>query len=77
MSIDFKWDTEDADLVCIHKVNAIAVYQNWRNEIVIRQENDYGNDDSLVLIPPEHVNALISKLKEVQEKIEMNSKTTP
>jgi hypothetical protein len=30
-----------------------------------------------VLIPPEHVNALISKLKEVQEKIEMNSKTTP
>jgi hypothetical protein len=38
VSIDFKWDTEDADLVCIHKVNAIAVYQNCRNEIVIRQE---------------------------------------
>ncbi|QOJ19969.1 MAG: hypothetical protein HRU77_04225 [Gammaproteobacteria bacterium] len=67
MSEDFKWTDDDS--VCISKVNAVAVYVNVRNEVVIRQQDDLGDDDQLIIIPLEHVDALIFKLKQVVKEL--------
>lgn len=67
MSKDFDWSD---DSVCIPKVMAVSVYINSRSEIVIRQEGDYGEEDNLVIIPREHVSALINKINEVTKELD-------
>jgi len=57
----FKWLTDDS--VVIQRVDAVAVYINERNEVVIRQENQMGDGDAIVIIPIRCVPDLIAALQ--------------
>ncbi len=61
----WSWSSEDAkDCMVFPTTHAVAVYQNAADRIVIRQEASMnGEDDSFVVIPREHVPALIAALQ--------------
>jgi hypothetical protein len=61
----FKWEPENEDVLTPAQ-QALAVYINAWNQIVIRQEAYWNeNDDSYVFIGAQHVPALIKKLQEL------------
>lgn len=45
---DFKWGETPA---VIPRVDAVAVYENTDGDIVIRQQNQMGDDDEIIVIP--------------------------
>lgn len=57
----FSWLSDES--VVIQRVDAIAVYTNERNEVVIRQENQVGDDDAIVIVPIRCVRDLIEALQ--------------
>ena len=58
---EFKWD-DDEDVV-VKPVQAIAVYRNKAEHIVIRQEqNAYQDDDSYIVVPRSELPKLIEAL---------------
>lgn len=57
----FDWNVDD-DIV-IKQVDAIAVYINKNRDVVIRQQHPYGDDDGLVIIPPDRVGTLVDALR--------------
>src|SRR5437762_9426866 len=54
-------DWEDDSTVCVRNQDAVAVFVNVRGEIAIRQQN-WPEDDSLVLFHPEHAQAVIEAI---------------
>lgn len=52
---------ENSDII-IKRVEAVAVYLSTDDEIVIRQINSMGDDDGVVVIHPEHIQALVGRL---------------
>lgn len=56
----FNWSGPD---VIVSKQAAVAVYENERGEVVIRQEGDMGEDDHFVYVAFHHLPALMEKLK--------------
>jgi len=59
MASDFKWYGEDADPnIVIPSTQAIAVYRNPANDLVLRQEDPNGGDDSVIVIPRFAVRAI-------------------
>ena len=56
----FNW--LDKGAIAIERVDAIAVYQNEDDNIVIRQQS-YDNDDSVIIIPRSPVDDLIAAIK--------------
>lgn len=57
----FDWDNDDS--VVVARQMAIAVLQNERGDVVIRQESqDPHEDEAYVLVRPENVPALIDAL---------------
>lgn len=68
MANDFKWYGEDADPnIIIPSTQAIAVYTNPARDLVLRQEDQHGGDDSVVVIPRSAVKviakAMLDELK--------------
>lgn len=59
----FEWLTDES--VVIQRVDAVAVYINERNEVVIRQENQMGDGDAIVVVPIRCVPDLIAALQNV------------
>lgn len=59
----FKWLSDDS--VVIQRVDAVAVYINERNEVVIRQENQVGDGDAIIVIPVRCVPDLMEALQNV------------
>lgn len=59
----FKWLNDDS--VVIQRVDAVAVYINERNEVVIRQENQVGDGDAIIVIPVRCVPDLMEALQNV------------
>ncbi len=59
----FNWLSDDS--VVIQRVDAVAVYINERRDVVIRQENQMGDDDSVVIIPARMLGDLIDALQNV------------
>lgn len=57
----FKWLSDDS--VVIQRVDAVAVYINERNEVVIRQENQVGDGDAIIVIPVRCVPDLMEALQ--------------
>lgn len=55
---DWKWHGEEAESIVIPAVQAVAVYTNPRGEIVIRQQDQTGNEDAVVIIPRASAKAL-------------------
>lgn len=63
MSKDWSWygDSEKESVV-VPAVQAIAVYSNTAGEIVIRQQSQMGEDDSVVVFPKSQAKAIIDAI---------------
>lgn len=60
---DFKWN-EDIDNVVFKSVQGVAVYSNPDGDIVIRQQaGPLDDDDQVVIVPSDRVEALIFAIK--------------
>ena len=59
----FDWITDDS--VIVEKQLPIAIYLNRRNHVVIRQEAEYPDEDSVVIIAPQNIREFIIKLCDV------------
>lgn len=64
MNDDFDWSKlDDADMIQ-ESVSAIAVYENPKGNIVIRQQEElYSDGDSVVVVPKEKAAALVEKIR--------------
>ena len=62
-------DWNDSASVLIQPVEAVAVYINPNNDVVLRQQNALLDDDSVVIIPKQHINLLISRLMAIKEAV--------
>lgn len=64
MSNDWGWhNKEDKDAIVVQSVQAIAVYTNPAGEIVIRQQDSGGEDDSVIVVPRSMVLLIAKALK--------------
>ena len=45
------WDWSNSDDLAVQSVRGIAVYTNTKGDIVIRQQGEYGEEDSIVIFP--------------------------
>jgi len=60
---DFKWN-EGIDNVVFKSVQGVAVYSNPDGDIVIRQQaGPLDDDDQIVIVPSDRVEALIFAIK--------------
>ncbi|MDR9850773.1 hypothetical protein [Herbaspirillum huttiense] len=50
-----KFDWNDKDTVVVQRVDAIAVYQNEKGDLVIRQQDSMSDHDHYIIIPPDRV----------------------
>lgn len=63
-SDDFDWGKEEEDgTVLLRKQPCTAIYWNAGNQIVIRQESHYGDEDPFVFFDPHNVPAVIERLQ--------------
>jgi len=64
MAQDWDWSLkESAGDIVVPSVDAIAVYQNQQQDVVIRQQNSLGEDDHVIIIPKSNVRAVIKALQ--------------
>lgn len=63
MDNKFWLEAEQSGEVCVGQQDRISAYVNGSGDIVIRQENPMEEGDSLVIVNPNNVKALISALK--------------
>lgn len=59
---EFDWSA-DADSVVVQQQNAIAIYLNPRNEIVIRQTQDGGDDDVCVVFHKSAIDRIVEAIR--------------
>lgn len=62
-SEDFKWDDSSESAIVFRSVDAIAVYRNKADDIVIRQQSRIGEDDSFIVLPEKAMEELILALQ--------------
>ena len=61
---NFNWyGADESPEVVFPSVQAVAVYRNPAGNIVIRQQGDMGEDDSFVIVPRNHIDALLAAIK--------------
>lgn len=58
--------------IVIQKVDAIAVYTNEAGEIVIRQEGELGEEDSLILFPVSYADVFVKAVLDAAKQIKAN-----
>ena len=58
---DFSWS--DEALIVVKRVDAIAVYKNPEGDIVIRQEQRSGDEDNVVVVPPQYAYTLVESIQ--------------
>jgi hypothetical protein len=61
----FDWSADEEDVI-IKSQPAIACYWNPRGEVVIRREGSKYEDDHFVFVQVEHLDTLITRLKEMR-----------
>lgn len=75
---NFDWDNPDNDSVLIPRIEAIAIYINTDNNVVIRQRDaiaanisssPYAQpEDACVILPRQYLPRIISKLKDLMSE---------
>lgn len=61
---EFDWMTDDS--IVLRPQLAVAIYQNERGGLVIRQERDWNEDgDTFIVISPENIPAFIDRITDV------------
>jgi hypothetical protein len=64
MSDDFSWS--DKESVVVHPQDAIAVYANGNNDIVIRRERAWNEEeDSFIVISRQHARTVVEAIERV------------
>lgn len=64
---EFTWNVDD-NSIAIEQVDAVAVYTNVDGNLVIRQRDSMGGDDSIIVIPKAHASSLTRAInREVDE----------
>jgi hypothetical protein len=66
---NFDWSAENEDVI-VPPQQAIAVYLNRWNQIVIRAAGEDYGEDVFIRVSPEHVPALIAKLSAILKEVE-------
>lgn len=68
---EFDWNNEET---VVKQVDAIAVYTNGHNDIVIRQQDQIGGD-SFIIVPQDHAKVIIKAIVDSQDpgKIKIDS----
>jgi hypothetical protein len=62
----FDW-LRDHELVVVRQQSAIAVYTNGNDDVVIRQEGQYGYDDDVwILVSRQNLAPLIRRLQRLE-----------
>jgi hypothetical protein len=65
---DFNWnDEESKEDIVIRRVDALSVYGNLHGDLVIRQQDPMGGDESVVIIPIAQVDTLINAIQKAVE----------
>jgi hypothetical protein len=64
---EFSWNDDDESVV-IEAVNATAVYANPKGDIVIRQQDPYGHEDSFIVVPRSRAGALADAINNELER---------
>lgn len=69
MSSDWDWNGPDEKKsTVVRQVDAVAVYTNLSGDLVIRQQDSMGDDDSVIVVPKAQGLAILEALKrELQE----------
>jgi len=67
---DVHWwqDQDNKESVIVPSVAALAVYTNTAGEIVIRQQDQFGGDDSIIVLPKSHAAKLATALRNEAKK---------
>jgi hypothetical protein len=60
---------ENLDAEVFPSVQAVAVYQNKKGDLVIRQQGTMGEDDSVIFVPLSQVPALLEAMKNASTPI--------
>ena len=69
MSQDWNWNgQEELQCTVVPRVHAVAVYANEMGEVVIRQQGEMGEDDSVVVLPVSAAKELILALQNEIDK---------
>lgn len=64
MAAEWSWHDENGlEATVVPSVQAIAVYENPRGDVVIRQQGSMGEDDAFVHIPRSMLTIIINALK--------------
>lgn len=70
MSDKFDWSGVDDEELVVESVQAVAVYLNPRNNIVIRQQAGMmGEEDNFIVLPVGAAERLIAKLTTLIEEV--------
>lgn len=64
--VDFDWSHKPS--IVVEAVDETSIYTNPDGNVVIRQRNPMGEDDSFVVIHLQHVSRVIKALKELSKK---------
>lgn len=62
------WNWNDKESTVIPAVQAVAVYTNPSGDIVIRQQDHYGDDDAVIVIPRSQAAQLAKALRDEAKK---------
>lgn len=66
---DWSWHKPaDRSSVIVAAVQAVAVYTNPRGDIVIRQQDSLGEEDSIIVIPRAAANTLAGAIRNEAKK---------
>lgn len=68
MSESWNWDDPKTGSVVVKSVQAVAVYTNVNGDVVIRQQDSMGEEDSLIIVPKASITSLVAALKAEAKK---------
>ncbi|AWL96260.2 hypothetical protein CIT37_32145 [Bradyrhizobium ottawaense] len=64
MSDDFDWDTDDT---IVPAQGAIAVYENPRGNIVVREQVPYPEEDKWIVFLPQYAEVIVRRIIEIAD----------
>ncbi len=64
----WNWDNEDVrSRLAVPKSEAVAVYLNRFDQLIIRQRGEMGEEDSMVIVPAGYREALITAIRDAKK----------
>jgi hypothetical protein len=71
MANNSEFDWNDHSAIAVRQQDTIAVYANEANEIVIRRQKDWNEEeDSVIVVAPAYVTQLIETIERVFKEVQ-------